>query len=57
LQQSVFAVQELPAPPQVVTREVQVPDVESHVSEQHWESAEHAAPKGPQETKPPPVPP
>jgi|SRR5579863_3278508 len=57
LQQSVFAVQWLPVARQVVTFEAQVPEIESHVSEQHCSSVEQATPTTPQERKPPPAPP
>ena len=44
LQQSVFTAQELPAAPQVVIREVQVEDVESHTCVQHSAFEVHVAP-------------
>jgi hypothetical protein len=44
LQQSVFAAQELPAAPQVLSREVQVSEVASHTCVQHWALDVHATP-------------
>jgi hypothetical protein len=53
LQQSVFAVQDIPAPRQVVTREAQVPTDVSHDCEQHWAFDVQATPTTPQATLPP----
>jgi hypothetical protein len=61
LQQSVFTAQELPAAPQVLSREAQVPEVASHTCVQHWALDVHATPTTLQVTVappwlPPPVP-
>jgi hypothetical protein len=56
LQQSVFAVQDIPAPRQVVTSEAQVPTDVSQDCEQHWAFDVHATPTTPQVTTLPPVP-
>jgi hypothetical protein len=56
LQQSVFAVQDIPTPRQVVTREAQVPMDVSQDCEQHWAFVVHATPTTPQVTTLPPVP-
>ena len=53
LQQSVFAVQDIPAPRQVVTRDAQVPRDVSQDCEQHWAFVVHATPTTPQVTLPP----
>jgi hypothetical protein len=57
LQQSVFTAHELPAPPQVESRDVQVSDVASHTCVQHWAFDAHATPTSVQVTTRPPAPP
>jgi hypothetical protein len=44
LQQSVFTAQELPAAPQVLSREAQVSEVVSHTCVQHWAFVVQATP-------------
>jgi CRISPR/Cas system-associated endoribonuclease Cas2 len=56
LQQSVFTAQELPEGPQVVSREVQVREVESHTWVQHSAFEAHVAPTTVHLTAPPPAP-
>jgi hypothetical protein len=56
LQQSVLAVQDIPAPRQVVTREAQVPTEVSQDCEQHWAFDVQATPTTPQVTMLPPEP-
>jgi hypothetical protein len=54
LQQSVFTAQELPAVPQVSSREVQVSEVASHTCVQHWAFEVQATPTTLQVTPAPP---
>jgi hypothetical protein len=57
LQQSVFTAQELPAAPQVLSREAQVSDTVSHTCVQHWAFELHVAPTTVQLIAAPPAPP
>ena len=54
LQQSVFTAQELPAAPQVLSREAQVSEVASHTCVQHWAFDVQATPTTRQVTPAPP---
>jgi hypothetical protein len=56
LQQSVFTAQEVPAAPQVVSREAHVREVASHTCVQHWAFEVHATPTTVHLTAAPPAP-